>query len=75
MIACNTDLMAAFTTNGLEYYTSSPKGLVLEYEYQPEKWGPDVIKWLDNIVLVGKFNVLTKDMDPVVQYVRLEPVR
>lgn len=75
MIACNTDLMAAFTTNGLEYYANPPEGLVLQYEYQPEKWGPEVIKWLDNNVLVGKFNVLTKDMDQVVQYVRLEPVR
>lgn len=73
-VASNLDLMAAFTTNGLEYFTVSPAGVALAYEYQPEKWGPYCIKWLDGKVLVAKLGVMTKDMDVVDQYVRLEPV-
>ncbi len=75
VIASNTDLMAAFTTNGLQCFNVTPKGLVLAYEYQPDRWGPERIKWLDEKVLVGIFSVTTKDMDVIEHYVRLEPVR
>ncbi|WP_341838968.1 hypothetical protein [Chitinophaga caseinilytica] len=75
LIASNLDLMAAFTFNGLEYYTMTGKGLEKQYDFSPEKWGPESIKWLDANVLVGKFGVLTKDNDLLYHYVRLEPVR
>ncbi len=74
-IASNTDLVAAFTTNGLQCFNLTPKGPELAYEFQPERWGPDRIKWLDDKVLVGIFSVTTKEMDVIPHYVRLEPVR
>ncbi|WP_126246509.1 hypothetical protein [Chitinophaga rhizosphaerae] len=75
MIVSNLDLMAAFTFNGLEYYIKTDKGLEKLYDFSPEKWGPESIKWLDANVLVGKFGVLTKENDLLYHYVRLEPVR
>lgn len=74
-ITCNTDLVAAFTANGFEYYGVTANGLEKQYEYNPDKWGPSVIKWLDGQWLVGKFGVLTKDMEVIEHYVRLMPVR
>jgi len=56
IIAGNTDLVAAFTPNGIQLFENAPKPkLIAERELQT--WGPEEIKWMDNKTLLVKASV------------------
>jgi hypothetical protein len=55
-ISGNSDLMAGFTFNGIELYKSTHKPELIGARALG-KWGPNIIKWLDNRTLVIECNV------------------
>ena len=44
----NADLVAGFSSNVLSVYLVTPSDLVEEFVSQPEEWGPEDLRWIDN---------------------------
>lgn len=73
-ICSNTDLMAAFTTNGFELFQLTPEGKpVLLQERVLVNWGPAVIKWKDANTLMALQHYLDAGSEEHTRFIRLTP--
>lgn len=72
-VSGNADLVAGFTTNGFELFRMGKDSIERMQERQPEKWGPEVIKWKDARSFVGHFHEVDDEMATTDRFVKLVP--
>jgi hypothetical protein len=65
------DLVAGFISNGFQLFTYENGKIKLAGELELQKWGPGQIKWLDNHTLAAEYVTVDKEMNEVIQPVKI----